>query len=153
VYRPKDAGLRKELIEKTDETQMDFQAIKTSVDMRIKSLLETITDTRAHLHKELSIMIEVETHMTRTLVDTTQQGLEAKIADVEVRAKCKSCQRMGTAPIMAQTPKFDRSTSCEFFLFTAQNSSSYDESIKSCKPYKRKLYSKGKLLEKILYLQ
>jgi hypothetical protein len=51
--------------------------------MQTKSLLETITDTRVHLHKELSIMTEVETHVTRTLVDTTQRGLKAKIAEVE----------------------------------------------------------------------
>jgi hypothetical protein len=39
-------GLRKELTQKTDETQVDSEAIRTSVDTRTNSLLETITDTR-----------------------------------------------------------------------------------------------------------
>jgi hypothetical protein len=98
-------------------------------------------------------MTEVETHVTRTLVDTTQRGLKAKIAEVEAWAQRKSCQRTGTGPSMTKTPRFDGSTSCEVLLFTAQNSSSYDESMKSCKPYKRKLHIKGKFLEKILHLQ
>jgi hypothetical protein len=54
-------GLRKELTENIDETQVDLQAIRISVDMRTKSLLETITDIREHFHGELGLMLQVET--------------------------------------------------------------------------------------------
>jgi hypothetical protein len=72
VVLTKPQGLRKEMAEKIDETQVYLQAIRTSVDMLTKSLLETITDTREHFHEELSLMIQVGTQMVRTLVDTTR---------------------------------------------------------------------------------
>jgi hypothetical protein len=59
--------------------------------MQTKSLLDTITDTREHLHEELGFMIQVEAQM-KTLIDTTQQGLEDKIAGVEALAKCGSSE-------------------------------------------------------------
>jgi hypothetical protein len=43
---------------------VDLQAIRTSVDMRIKSLLETITDTREHLREKLGLMIQGKAQMT-----------------------------------------------------------------------------------------
>jgi hypothetical protein len=57
-------GFRKELTEKTDEKQVDLQDIRTSVDTRTKNLLETITDTRDHLHEELGLIIQDEAQMT-----------------------------------------------------------------------------------------
>jgi hypothetical protein len=66
----KTQGLCKELTENIDETQVDLQATRTSVDMRTKSLLETITDTREHLREELGLMIQGEAQMTKTLTDT-----------------------------------------------------------------------------------
>jgi uncharacterized protein YtpQ (UPF0354 family) len=59
--------LRKELTEKIDETQVDLQALRASVDTQTKSLLETITDTREHLHKEL----QVETQTMKALIEAT----------------------------------------------------------------------------------
>jgi hypothetical protein len=50
---------------KTDETQVDLQTTGMSVDMRTKSLLETTKNTREHLHKELSLMIQCEAQMTK----------------------------------------------------------------------------------------
>jgi hypothetical protein len=50
-------GLHEELTKKIAETQVDLQAIRTSVAMQTKSLLEAITNTREHLHKEISLMI------------------------------------------------------------------------------------------------
>jgi hypothetical protein len=97
----------KELTKKIDETQVDLWAIKTSVDTRTKSLLETTTYTKEYLHEELDLIIQVETQMMRTLVDTTWQGLRAKIAEVEAQAECWSCQRTGTSVGMTQTPKFN----------------------------------------------
>jgi hypothetical protein len=43
-----------------------------------------------HLHKELGLIIQVKTQMTMALADTTQQGLEDKIAEVEAWSKCGS---------------------------------------------------------------
>jgi hypothetical protein len=59
-FDKKTQGLRKELTEKTGETQVDLQTIRMSVDTQAKSLLETITDTREHLHKELGLIIQGE---------------------------------------------------------------------------------------------
>jgi hypothetical protein len=47
---------------------VDLQTIRTFVDTRTKSLLETITDTREYLHEDLGVMIQVETQMTKTLI-------------------------------------------------------------------------------------
>jgi hypothetical protein len=88
--------LCKELTEKIDGTQVDLQAIRTSVDTRTKSLLEIITDKREHLHEELSLMVQGEAQMTKTLKDTTWRGLMAKVAEVEARAKCKRETGTGT---------------------------------------------------------
>jgi hypothetical protein len=50
----------KELTDKpTDGTQMDLEAIRLSVDKRAKSLLETITYTKKHLHE--GFQVETET--------------------------------------------------------------------------------------------
>jgi hypothetical protein len=68
----------------------------TSVNTWTKSLLEIVTDTRKHLHKELDLMIQVETQMMKNLTDTTRQGLEAKIVEAEAWVKHGYCQRTGT---------------------------------------------------------
>jgi 2C-methyl-D-erythritol 2,4-cyclodiphosphate synthase len=57
----KTQGLHKELTEKIDETQVDLQAIRTSVDMQTQSLQETITDIREHLHEELQFEAQTMT--------------------------------------------------------------------------------------------
>jgi hypothetical protein len=56
----KKQGLRKELTNKIDETQVDLQAIRTSVNTCTKSLLETIIDIMEHLHEKLGLMIQEE---------------------------------------------------------------------------------------------
>jgi hypothetical protein len=55
--------------------------MRTSISMQTKSLLETITYAKEHLYGELGLMIQGKTQMTKTLIDTTWQGLEAKIAE------------------------------------------------------------------------
>jgi hypothetical protein len=60
-----------ELNEKIHETQVDVHAVKMSPDMHLKSLLETVADTRKDLHEELGFMIQVETQKTKALVDAT----------------------------------------------------------------------------------
>jgi hypothetical protein len=59
-------GLLNELTEKNDETG-DLQVIRMSINMWTKSLLETITDTREHLHEKLHI----ETQTTKALIEAT----------------------------------------------------------------------------------
>jgi hypothetical protein len=44
----KTPDLRKELREKTDKTQVDLQAVKTSLDRRTKFLQETSADMKRH---------------------------------------------------------------------------------------------------------
>jgi hypothetical protein len=44
---------------------MDLQAVKVSLDMRTKSLLETTADTRKDFHEELHLMTQVETQTTK----------------------------------------------------------------------------------------
>jgi hypothetical protein len=70
VYQ-KTRDLRKEVTEKTDKTQVDLQAIRTSADVWTKNLLEIITDTTEHLHEELGFMIQVEPQITKTVILTT----------------------------------------------------------------------------------
>jgi hypothetical protein len=53
----KTQGLHKELTEKFDETQVDLQAVKTSLVMWTKRLQETLADTRNDLHEELGLML------------------------------------------------------------------------------------------------
>jgi hypothetical protein len=55
------------LTQKIDEMQVDLQTTRTSIDMWTKSLLETITDQREHLHEEL----QVETQTTKALIEAT----------------------------------------------------------------------------------
>jgi hypothetical protein len=62
----KTQGLRNKLTEKIEETQLDLQAIRTSVDTLTKSLL--VTDTREHLHEELGLMILGEGKLTKSLI-------------------------------------------------------------------------------------
>lgn len=51
--------------------------------------------------------------MTKTMIDTTQRGLEAKI--VEVKAHAKSRRGTGTSAGTAKPPNFDGTTSWAIF--------------------------------------
>jgi hypothetical protein len=83
--------------------------MRTSVDTRIKSLLETIIDTREHVHEELGLMIQGEAQMTKTLLDTTLRGFEAKIAEVE------RGRGIGTGAGAMKPPMIDGTTSWAVF--------------------------------------
>jgi hypothetical protein len=58
-------------------------------------------------------MIQGEAQMTKTLIDTTQRGLEAKIVEVESHAE--SGRATGTSANMTKPPNFDRTTSWAVF--------------------------------------
>jgi hypothetical protein len=58
-----------------------------SVNKRTKSILETITNTREHVHEEFGLMIQGEAQMTKSLIDTTRRGVEANTTEVEARAE------------------------------------------------------------------
>jgi hypothetical protein len=63
-------GLHRELSKKIEEIKVDLQAITMSVNMRTKTLLETITDTSEPLHEELCLIIQGEAQMMKTFTDT-----------------------------------------------------------------------------------
>jgi hypothetical protein len=104
----KTLGLCKELTEKIDKTQVDLQAIRTVIDTWTKSLLDTITDTREHLHEELGLIIQGEAQMMKTLIDTTWRGLKAKIPEVEAQVECG--RGTGTGAGTVKPPTFDRTS-------------------------------------------
>jgi hypothetical protein len=87
---------------------VNLWTIRTSVDTRTKSFLETITDTKEHLHEELSLTVQGEAQMTKTLIDAMQRGLETKIAEVEARTERGRGVGIGESP--AKLP-FDRTLS------------------------------------------
>jgi hypothetical protein len=76
-------GLCKEPTEKIDETQVGLRTIRTSVNTQTRSLVETMTNTRGHLHKGFGLKIQDEAQMTKTLTDTLRRGLEDNIAEVK----------------------------------------------------------------------
>jgi hypothetical protein len=80
--------------------------------MRTRSILGNVADTRKGLHEELGLMIQVKTWTTKALVETTQRGLEAKIAEVEAWVAQEVGGSRGTDTSRVETPIFDGSTSC-----------------------------------------
>jgi hypothetical protein len=64
--------LAKELTEKTDETKVDLEAIRMSVDKRTKSLLETVTHTKKNFHEEF----RVETQTMKALIEATRREFQ-----------------------------------------------------------------------------
>jgi peptidoglycan hydrolase CwlO-like protein len=64
-------GLHKELTEKIDETHVDLRAVKMSLGTRMKSLQETLADTKNDLHKEARTM--------KAKISINQERMEAKI--------------------------------------------------------------------------
>jgi hypothetical protein len=86
----------------------------TSVDTRTKSLLETIKDTREHLHEELGLIIQGETNMTKTLTaNTTRRALEVKRAEADAWAE--SGKEIGTGGGAEKPSKFNGTTSWPVF--------------------------------------
>jgi hypothetical protein len=67
--RKEDSWPPQELTEKIDEIRVNLHAIRISVGTRTKSTLETIADTREHLHEEL----QVEIQTTKVLIEPTRR--------------------------------------------------------------------------------
>jgi hypothetical protein len=65
--RQKTQSVHRELTQKINITQVDLQATRTSINMWTKSLLDTITDQREHLHEEL----QAETQTMKALIEAT----------------------------------------------------------------------------------
>jgi hypothetical protein len=62
----KTQGLRKEMTEKTDETQVSLQAVQTSLYTRTKSLQETLADMKNDFREEARTMkVEIEINQER----------------------------------------------------------------------------------------
>jgi hypothetical protein len=101
ICRPKDAGPPQKT-EKTDETQVDIQDIRPSIDMQTQSLLEIITDTRMHLHKEL----QVEIQTMKAVTEATRHEFQTQLTEVDARAE----HERAVKPL-----KFNRTTSWAVF--------------------------------------
>jgi hypothetical protein len=126
-------GLRKELTKKTDEIQVDLQAVKMSVDMWIGTLKGDIMDTKKdfqkaientmnNLHEELDAMFQVEATIIKAELKINQERMEARIEGTqhdfqtqlkEVKAGGK--RERGTGTGAAKPPKFERTTSWAVF--------------------------------------
>jgi hypothetical protein len=106
-------GLFKELNEKVDETQLDLQAVKTSLDTWRKNHQESLADTRKDLHEELGLMFQVEVKTVKALLETTQQKFQSQLDKVEARAEWG--RGTGACASMVQPPKFDGTTSWAVF--------------------------------------
>jgi hypothetical protein len=117
-----------ELANKIDETQVDLQAIRMSVDTHTKNLLETVTDTREHFHEKLGLMIQGKAQMTKTLIDATLRVLEAKTAEVEERTE--HGRGTGTGARAAKLPNFDRTQS--WAVFQCQFETAADHNCWTC---------------------
>jgi RNase adaptor protein for sRNA GlmZ degradation len=72
----KTQGLRKKLIEKIHETQVDLQAVKISLDMRRRSLQETLADTKNDLHEE-AWTLKVEIRISQETMETKIKAPDA----------------------------------------------------------------------------
>jgi hypothetical protein len=108
MCQPKDAGLCKKLNKTIDETQVDLQAVKMSIDTWTGSLKDDITNTkkdfheaiasmRNDLHEELSLMIHIEAQTMEALTD--HEG------------------GTGTGAGVAKPSKFDGTTSWAMFQY------------------------------------
>jgi hypothetical protein len=85
---------------------VESEAIRVSIDTQKKSP-KTITDTREHLKEELGLIIQGGEKMTKTIINTSQRGIEAKMQEVEDRAKRGRGRGAGTV----KPPKFYGATS------------------------------------------
>jgi hypothetical protein len=121
-------GLRKELTEKIDETQVDLQTVKTSIDTWTRSLKGNIMDTnkdfhedivnaRNNLHEELGLMFQVDTQTTKAEIRIDQERMEANI-----EVTLSECgRRTGTSTCTKKPPKFAGTTSWATFKTAAQH--------------------------------
>jgi hypothetical protein len=97
---------------------MDLQAVNASLDMRRKSLQETLAGMRNDLHKELGLILQIEAQTMETEVRMSRERVESKIVATrrEFQAQLKlvkagaECGR-GTGTSLAKPPKFDGTTS------------------------------------------
>jgi hypothetical protein len=85
----KTQGLRKEVTEKIDVTQVALQVAKTSIDTWTRSLKGDITDTKKdfheatantwnNLHEELNLMLHVKAQTVEAEIRISQERMEAK---------------------------------------------------------------------------
>jgi hypothetical protein len=80
-------GLRKEMTEKIDETKVDLQEVKISLDMRMKSLQKTLADTRKDFHEELGLMIQVEPQTTKSEIRIKQERWKPKLRPLDASSR------------------------------------------------------------------
>jgi hypothetical protein len=104
-------SLQKEMIEGTENTQVDSETVKTSLDTRTKFLVESISDIRKGVHEELSLMFQVEAQTTKALIDANRREFQSQLEEIEAKAERGS----KPAAIAAQPPRFVGTTSWAVF--------------------------------------
>jgi hypothetical protein len=98
VSRTKTQRLRKDLSEKIDETELDLQAVKTSVNMWTGILKDNITDRKKNFHKdvkntrndlyeELDLMFQVEVRAIKAELMIDQKIMEAIRREFQTQLK------------------------------------------------------------------
>jgi hypothetical protein len=98
-------------------------SLKSDITDTKKDFYNAMANTRNDLHDKLNLMIQGEAQMMKTLIDTTQQGREAKTAEVKARAECR---RTGTGVGAAKPPKFDGTKSWAMFQHQFKTTAEHD---------------------------
>jgi hypothetical protein len=109
----KTQGLRRELTEEIDETQVDLQAVKTSIDTRAKNLQETLADAMNDLHEQPGLMLLVEAQKMKAEIRNSQEILKRNLMLPDAGQGC--VRATGTGVGAAKPTTFDRSTSWAVF--------------------------------------
>jgi uncharacterized membrane protein len=124
-------GLFKQLHEKIDETHVDLQEVRMSIDMYMRSPMDNMTqtkkdfhaaivNTRNNLHEELSLMLHVKAQTMKAERRIDQERMEAKIKATlgefqtqlkETEARAEHKRGKGTGVGVAKPPKINRTAS------------------------------------------
>jgi hypothetical protein len=104
-------SLQKEMIEGIENTQVDLETVKTSLDTPTKFLVESISDIRKGLHEEFGLIFQVEAQTTKALIEANQREFQSQLEEIEGRAERGS----RPAAITVQPPTFDGTTSWAVF--------------------------------------
>jgi hypothetical protein len=100
--------LRKEMTEKTDETQVNLRAEKESLDTRTKILQETLTDTKNDFHEEARKMkaeIRINQERMEVNIEVTRRNFQTQLKDAEAGTERGIATRNAAGSV--RPPKFD----------------------------------------------
>jgi hypothetical protein len=100
------------------------------MEATISSIWSEVEETwPKNLYKEFSVEIQeagLDIQKMKTLVETTQHGLETRLAAVDARAEHGPFSSTGTGVGGVKPPKFDRSACSTAILRLCQSTTGYD---------------------------